>query len=196
MVRSTVKSTYFKELLLPFFKIFYTLIVHYVINFVFSIGKQPYRDVIDFVSYIHVVYSYNDINFTYLHMRTNYLRHLANIVDILWSRPVWGGGGGAQLPIELVNLLQTPKSVTLQLQTNMMQYSRWSMDKLYYSKFNFFVKINQTISNFYIYHKYMTYHIYCSIFWKKLHLYFYLFFTRNVVSWTAFFIQCICRRWP
>ena len=26
-------------------------------------------------------------------MRTNYLRHLANIVDILWSRPVWGGGG-------------------------------------------------------------------------------------------------------
>ena len=28
-------------------------------------------------------------------MRTNYLRHLANIVDILWSRPVWGGGGGA-----------------------------------------------------------------------------------------------------
>ena len=27
-------------------------------------------------------------------MRTNYLRHLANIVDILWSKPVWGGGGG------------------------------------------------------------------------------------------------------
>ena len=44
MVRSTAKSTYFKELLFPFFKIFYTLIVHYVINFVFSIGKQPYRD--------------------------------------------------------------------------------------------------------------------------------------------------------
>ena len=44
-------------------------------------------------------------------MRTKYLRHLANTVDILWSRPVWGGGGGggggegAQLPIELVNLL-------------------------------------------------------------------------------------------
>ena len=62
----------------------------------------------------------NDINFTYLYMRTNYLRHLANIVDILSSRPVWGGGGG-QLPIELVNLLSTPKSVTLLLQTNMMQ---------------------------------------------------------------------------
>ena len=30
-------------------------------------------------------------------MRTNYLRHLANIVDILWSRPVWEGGGGAKL---------------------------------------------------------------------------------------------------
>ena len=27
-------------------------------------------------------------------MRTNYLRHLANIVDILWSSPVWGGEGG------------------------------------------------------------------------------------------------------
>ena len=62
IVRSTAKSTYFKELLFPFFKIFYTLIVHYVINFVFSIRKQPYRDVINFVSYIHVVYSYNDKN--------------------------------------------------------------------------------------------------------------------------------------
>ena len=71
--------------------------MHYVINFVFSIGEQPYRDVINFVSYIHVVYSYNDINFTYLYMHTNYLRHLANIVDILWSRPVWGGGGNSQL---------------------------------------------------------------------------------------------------
>ena len=59
-----------------------------MINFVFSIRKQPYRDVINFVSYIHVVYSYNDINFTYLYMRTNDLRHLVNIVDILWSRPV------------------------------------------------------------------------------------------------------------
>ena len=54
------KSTHFKELLFPFFKIFYTLIVHYVINFVFSIGKQPYRDVINFVSYTRVVFSYND----------------------------------------------------------------------------------------------------------------------------------------
>ena len=103
MVRSTAKSIYFKEFLFPFFKIFFTLIVHYVINFVFSIGKQPNRDVINFVPYIHVVFSYNDINFTYLYMRTNYLRYLADIVDILWSRPVWGGGG--QLPIELVNLL-------------------------------------------------------------------------------------------
>ena len=52
MVRSTDKSTYFKELQFPFFKFFYTLIVHYVINFVFSIGKQPYRDVINFALYI------------------------------------------------------------------------------------------------------------------------------------------------
>ena len=51
------KSTYFKELLFPFFKIFCTLIVHYVINFVFSIGKQPYRDVINFISHTRVVLS-------------------------------------------------------------------------------------------------------------------------------------------
>ena len=73
MVRSTAKFTYFKELLFPFFKIFYTIIVHYVINFVFSIGKQPYREAINYVSYIHVVYSYNDIHLTYLYMRTIYL---------------------------------------------------------------------------------------------------------------------------
>ena len=103
MVSITAKSAYFKELLFPFFKIFYTLIAHYVINFVFSIGKQPYREVFNFVSYIHVVYIvvHNDINFTYLYMRTFYLRYLANIIDIQWSRPVWGGG---QLQIEFVNL--------------------------------------------------------------------------------------------
>ena len=28
-------------------------------------------------------------------MRTNYLRHIANIIDIQWSRPVRVGGGGA-----------------------------------------------------------------------------------------------------
>ena len=39
----------------------------------------------------------NDINFTYLYMRTNYLRHIANVKDILWSRPVWRGGGNSQL---------------------------------------------------------------------------------------------------
>ena len=27
-------------------------------------------------------------------MRTNYLRHLANMIDIQWSSPVGGGGGG------------------------------------------------------------------------------------------------------
>ena len=45
-----------QEILFPFFKIFYALFVHYVINFVFSIGKQPYREVINLVSYVHVVY--------------------------------------------------------------------------------------------------------------------------------------------
>ena len=40
-------------------------------------------------------------------MRTNHFRHLANIIDIQWSMPVWGGGGGGggQLPIELDKLL-------------------------------------------------------------------------------------------
>ena len=66
-------------------------------KFVFSIGKQPYREALNFVSYIHVVHSYNDINYTYLYMRTKYLRHLANIIDIQWSRPPG--------PVELVNLL-------------------------------------------------------------------------------------------
>ena len=47
---------------------------------------------------MHVVYSYNDINFTYLYMRTNYLRHLVNIVDIPWSRPIWKEGGGGPTP--------------------------------------------------------------------------------------------------
>ena len=42
--------------------------MHYVINFVFSIRKQPYREAINFVSCIHVVYNnYNDINYTYLY---------------------------------------------------------------------------------------------------------------------------------
>ena len=54
----------------------------------FLLKSNHNRDVINFVSYIHVVYSYNNINFTYLYMHTNYLRHLVNIVDILWSRPV------------------------------------------------------------------------------------------------------------
>ena len=39
------------------------------------------------------IYCYNDINFTYLYMRTNYLRHLANTfsgvgLDFFF----WGGG--------------------------------------------------------------------------------------------------------
>ena len=42
MVSITAKATYFKELMFPLFKIFHTLIMHYVINFVFSIGKQRY----------------------------------------------------------------------------------------------------------------------------------------------------------
>ena len=51
MVSITAMSTYFKELMFLFFKIFYALIVQYVIIFVFSIGKQPYREAINFVSY-------------------------------------------------------------------------------------------------------------------------------------------------
>ena len=99
-------------------------------------------------------------------MRTHYVRHLANITDIRWSRPVGGGGGGGpSSQLKWLTCCKRQKSVvTLRLQTNMVQYSRLSMDKPFYSKFNFFVKIIQTISNFYIYNKYMTYHIYYSIF--------------------------------
>ena len=44
LVNITAKSTYFKELLFLFFKIFDTLIVHYVINFVFSKLESNYID--------------------------------------------------------------------------------------------------------------------------------------------------------
>ena len=33
----------------------------YVINFVFSIGKLPYREAINFVSFIHAIYNYSGI---------------------------------------------------------------------------------------------------------------------------------------
>ena len=120
MVSITAKSTYFKEFLFPFFKIFYALIVQYVINFVFSIGNQPYREAINFVSYIHVIYSYNDVT-THIYMRTNFLRHLANIIE--WSRPVGGGGGGNSQLHWLTCCKRQISVVTLMLQTNMMQYS-------------------------------------------------------------------------
>ena len=56
MASITVKSTYFKELLFSLFKIYNTLIMHYVLNFVFSSGKQPYREAIHIVSDTHAVY--------------------------------------------------------------------------------------------------------------------------------------------
>ena len=61
MVNITAKSSFLKNYCLHFSKNFYTIIVHYVINFVFSIGKQPYGEVVNFVrivSYVglHVVY--------------------------------------------------------------------------------------------------------------------------------------------
>ena len=62
-----------------------------MINFGFFIGKQPYREAISFVSYIHVVNSYNDINYTYLHAY-KLSSTLGNVIDIQWSRPVEGGG--------------------------------------------------------------------------------------------------------
>ena len=62
-------------------------------------------------------------------MRTNYLRHLANIIDIQWSRPVWGEGPNSQL--NWLTCCKRQKSVvTLRLQTNMMQWPtrgiRWT----------------------------------------------------------------------
>ena len=63
----------------------------------------------------------------------NYLRHLANIIDIQGNRPVWEGvEGNSQL--NWLTCCKRQKSITLLLQTNMMLYSKYSMDKLYYSK--------------------------------------------------------------
>ena len=54
-------------------------------------------------------------------MRTNYLRHLANIIDIQWSGPVVGGGGGGNSQLNGLTCCKRQKSVvTLRLQTNMM----------------------------------------------------------------------------
>ena len=51
-------------------------------------------------------------------MRTNYLRYLANIIDIQWSRPVWRGGGVANSQlIELTCCKRQKSVVTLGLQT-------------------------------------------------------------------------------
>ena len=61
-------------------------------------------------------------------MRNHYLRHLANIIDIQWSRLVLGGGGGggnSKLKWFTFTDVNAKKSVvSLRLQTNMMQYSR------------------------------------------------------------------------
>ena len=54
-------------------------------------------------------------------MRRLYVRHLANIIDILWSRPGFffgGGGGGPNCQLKWLTCCKRQKSVvTLQLQT-------------------------------------------------------------------------------
>ena len=115
MVSITAKSTYFKELLFPFFKIFYTLIVYYVINFVFSIGKQPYREVINFVVTCSI-YSYRDIC----------VRHLANIIDIQWSRPVLEEGGPTLYVYALQNLFRGQKMTNI-LAQHLLKCNEWAL---------------------------------------------------------------------
>ena len=61
-------------------------------------------------------------------MRTHYVCHLANIIHIWWSRRLGlFGGGGGQLPVEMViTCCKRHKSVvTLRLQTHMVHY-RWT----------------------------------------------------------------------
>ena len=73
-------------------------------------------------------------------MSTNYLRHLTNMLC---------GVGGGQLPIEWVILTccKRQKSVvTLRLHAD--KHDAVLEDKLYYSKFNFFVEIIPAISHF------------------------------------------------
>ena len=102
-------------------------------------------------------------------MRTNYLRHLANTIGIQWSKPVWGRGGGGvgNSQLNWLTCSKRQKSVeTLRLQTSKHDSLLEVIDGQSI-KFNFFVKIIQTISNYYVYHKYMTYHIHYSIFLKE-----------------------------
>ena len=74
-----------------------------------------------------------------------------------------GGGRKIQVCPRAPDTLATPLAVAAKHDTvDLLEVI--DGQAIYYSKFNFFVKINQTISNFYIYHKCMTYHIYYIIF--------------------------------
>ena len=75
-------------------------------------------------------------------MHTNYLRHLANMLLV--------GVGGVQLPIEWVNLLSTPKKCRNFEVADIHDAILEVIDEqaIYYSKFNLFVEIIPTISNF------------------------------------------------
>ena len=44
-------------------------------------------------------------------MRTDYLRHLANIIDIQWTRPVGGGGGGGNSQLNWLACWKRQKNV-------------------------------------------------------------------------------------
>ena len=58
-------------------------------------------------------------------MHTNYLCHLANIIDTQWSRSLRGGGGGGNSQLNWLTCCKRQESVvTLRLQKNMTQYLR------------------------------------------------------------------------
>ena len=90
-------------------------------------------------------------------MRTNYIRHLANTLKGVGLFGEGGGGGNSQLNWLTCCKRQKKCSNFAVADRHHTVLEVMDGQAIYYSKFNFFDKIIET--NFYIYLKYMTYHI-------------------------------------
>ena len=92
-------------------------------------------------------------------MHTNYLSHLANIIDIQWSISLRVGGGGNSQLNWLTCCKRQESVVNYEVADKHDAVLEVIDGQAYYSKFLFSAKIIPTISNFYIYHKHDISHI-------------------------------------